>query len=114
MEKIFGKNFCESLREHAKNTTDFEKKKMLPLTKEKLKSHQEAKICCICGKRILAKLSKSINYWKVRDHCNYTGKHRDATHSICNLKFSMPNEILVIFYNGLNYDYHFIIKELAN
>ena len=28
------KKFCESLREHAKDIIDFEKKKMLPLTKE--------------------------------------------------------------------------------
>ena len=26
----------------------------------------------------------------------------------------MPNEIYVVFHNGSNYDYHFIIKELAN
>ena len=26
----------------------------------------------------------------------------------------MPNEITVLFYNGSGYDYHFIIKELAN
>ena len=35
------KKFCKSLRGHAKSTTDFEKKKMLPLTKEELKSHQD-------------------------------------------------------------------------
>ena len=28
------KKFCESLREHLKNVIDFEKKKMLPLTKK--------------------------------------------------------------------------------
>ena len=28
------KRFCEYLREHAKNIIDFEKKSMLPLTKE--------------------------------------------------------------------------------
>ena len=33
------KKFCESLRGHAKNLIDFEKKKILPLTKEELKSH---------------------------------------------------------------------------
>ena len=63
------KKFCESLREHAKNVIDFEKKKKLPL-KEEVKSHQDAKVCYICGKRILKKLSKSINYRKVRDHCH--------------------------------------------
>ena len=87
---------------------------MLPLTKEELKSHQDAKVCYICGKRILKKLSKSINYWKIRDHCHFTGKYSDTAHGICNLKFNVPNEIPVVFHNSSNYDYHFIIKVLAN
>ena len=45
------KKFCTSLREHAKNVIDFEKKKMLLLTKKKLKSHQGAKVCYVCGKK---------------------------------------------------------------
>ena len=81
---------------------------MLPLTKEELKSHQVGRNCYICGKRILKKLSKSINYRKVRNHCHYTGKYRDAAHSICNLKFNLPNEIPLVFHNGSNCDYHFI------
>ena len=56
------KKLCTSLREHAKNITDFEKKKMLLLAKEELKSRQVAKVCYICGKGILEKLSESINY----------------------------------------------------
>ena len=48
------------------------------------------------------------------DHSHFTGKYRSAAHSICNLRFNVPNEIAVVFHNGLNYDYHFIIKELAN
>ena len=67
-EKDCMKRFCESLREHAKNVINFEKKKMLPSTKEELKSHLDAKVSYICGKRILKKLSKSMNYRKVRDH----------------------------------------------
>ena len=97
-----------------KNIIDFGKKNILLLTKEELKSYQDAKVCYICGKRILKKLSKSINCWKVRNHCNYTGKYRGAAHSICSLKFNVPNEILVVFHNRSNYDYDFIIKELAN
>ena len=50
---------------------DFEKKNMLLLTNKELSSHQDAKLCFICGKRILEKLPKSINYWKVRDLCHY-------------------------------------------
>ena len=46
------KKFCESLKEHAKSIIDFGKKKMLPLTEKEIKSHQDAKICYICGKRI--------------------------------------------------------------
>ena len=87
---------------------------MLPLTKEELKLHQNAKVCYICGKRILKELSKSINYQKVGDHFHYTSKYRGAEHSICNLKFNVPNEIPVIFHKGSNYNYHFTIKELAN
>ena len=49
------KKFCASLREHAKKIINFERKKMLLLTKEELKSHQDAKVCCICGRRILKK-----------------------------------------------------------
>ena len=63
---------CESLREQTKNTIDPERKKVLPLTKEELNSHQSAKVCYIYGKRILKNLSESINYWKIRDYCHYT------------------------------------------
>ena len=52
-EEDFMKKFFTSLREHATNVINLEKKKMLPLTKEELKSHQDANVCCICGKRIL-------------------------------------------------------------
>ena len=112
-EKDCLKKFCTSLREHAKNIIEFEKKKKLPLTKEELKSNQDPNLCYICGKRILKKLSKSINYRKVRDHCHFTGKYKGTAHNICNLKFNVPNEIPVVFHNGSNYDYHFFIKELA-
>ena len=107
------KKFCECLREHAKNIIDFEKQKSLSLTKEELKSHQDANVCYICGKRILKKLPESINYWKVRDCCHYERKYKGTAHSICNLKFNVSNEISVAFHDDSNYDYN-LIKELAN
>ena len=106
--------FCESLRKHAENIIDFEKK-ILPLTKEGLKSNQDAKVCYICGKGILKKLSESINYRKVRDHCHLQVNIKvQQYNNISNLKFNVPNEIPVVFQNDSNCDYHFVIKESAN
>ena len=69
------KKFCTSLERYAKNIIDFEKKRMLPFTKEELKSNQDAKVCYICGKRILTKFAKYKNYRKVRDHCHHEEQH---------------------------------------
>ena len=52
-------------------------------------------------------------YHKVRDHCHYTGKFRGAAHNICNLRYRMQREFPVVLHNVSNYDYHLIIKELA-
>ena len=108
------KKFCTSLREHAINVINIEKKHMLPLTKKELKVHQDVTECYICGKRFLKHFANDKNYRKVRGHCHFTGKYKGAAHSICNLRFNVPNEIPVVFHNRSNYDYHFIIKELAN
>ena len=91
----------------------FEKKKMLPLTKEELNLHQDATNCYICTKSILKRFAKSKNYRKVRDHCHYAGTYRGAAHSICNFKFNLPNEVPVVFHNVSDYNC-FIVKELAN
>ena len=32
---------------------------------------------------------------------------------MCNLRYKIPKEIPSVFHNGSTYDYHFIIKELA-
>ena len=57
---------------------------------------------------------KDEKYWKVRDHCHCTGEYRGAAHSICNLKYSVPKKIPIVFDHGFNYDYHCIITELAD
>ena len=56
---------------------------------------------------------KKKKYHKLKDHCHYTGKYRGAAHDICNLRYKIPKEVPVVFHNGSTYDYHFIIKELA-
>ena len=56
---------------------------------------------------------KSKLYQKVRDYCHCTGKRGGAAHSIYNLNYKVLQEIPVKIHNGSKYDYHFIIKELA-
>ena len=54
-EKDFTKKFSESFRGYTRNIIDSEKKKKLRFTKEKLKSHQDARNCYICGRKISLK-----------------------------------------------------------
>ena len=90
------------------------RKEKLPFTKEELKPNQDVEVWHIFRKISLKKFAKYKNYGKLWDNCHYTHKYRDSAHSICNLKFNVHNEIPVVFQNGSDYDYHFIIIELAN
>ena len=83
------------------------------LTKEQQESYENAQICYICKEKFENKYLKDKKYREVRDHCHYTRKYRGATYNICNLKYSVPKNIPIVFHNGSTYDYHFIIKELA-
>ena len=53
---------------------------------------------------------KDKKYRKVRDHSQYNWEYRGAAHSTCNLKYSVPKKIPMVFHNGSNYDCHFIVK----
>ena len=105
------KKFCLSLRERATKIINYEKKKMIPLTKKEEKKHNKQKVCYICKKEFNTDDSDKKHH-KVNDHCHYTGKYRDAAHNICNLRYRIPKEIPVLFHNGSAYYYHFIIKKL--
>ena len=105
------KKFCESLRQHVKKI--ILKQKMKLLTKEQQESYENAKIYFICKERFENKYVKDKKYCKVRDHCHYAGEYRGPTHSTCNLKYKVPKKISIDFHKGSNYDYHFIIKDLA-
>ena len=51
-------------------------------------------------------------YCKLRSHCCNSGTYRCTATRICSLKLSTPKEIAIVFHNGSNYDYHFIIIEI--
>ena len=85
---------------------------IIPLTKKDEKKHNKQEVCQICKKGFSTDDSNK-KYHKVRDPCHYTEKYRGAAHDICNLRYKITKEIPVVFHNGSKYDYHFIIKELA-
>ena len=87
---------------------NFEEKEMIALTNKEIKSYKKQKYATYVKKRFVI-----IKIKKVRGHCYYTRKFRGAAHSECNLRYKVPKEIPVLFHSGSTYDYHFIIKKLA-
>ena len=109
------KIFCEDLKDQAMKIINHEKKEMIPLNDEEKESYENQKICHIFEKGFCTDKNNNQlkKMQKVRDHCHYTGKYREAAHSICNLRYKISKEIPAVFHNGSTYDYHFIIKQLA-
>ena len=97
---------------------------MIPLSEEENKSYEEQEVCHICKKKFYLdendenendaneKDEKFKKYWKVKDHCHWTGKFRGAAHSECNLKYNVPKNIPIVIHNA-GYDTHFMINQLA-
>ena len=83
------------------------------LTKEQQKSYENAKICYICRGKFDNKYVKDKKYYEVRVHCHKTRKYKGSAHCICDLNYSVLKQVPIDFHNESNYDYHFIIKELA-
>ena len=94
---------------------NFEEKEMIPLTDYKTKYYEKQKYCHICKGKFCTNENdeKFEKYRKVMDHIHYTGKFRGAAHNICNLRYKVQREIPAVICNGSTYDYHLIIKELA-
>ena len=61
-------------------------------TKEEQESYENVKICYICNKKLENKHLKDKKYRKVRYHYHYTAEYRCDAHSVCNLKYSLPNK----------------------
>ena len=98
------KKFCPGQREHAAKIINYEKKKIIPLTKKEEKNHNKQKFNTDDSDK---------KHHKVKDHCHYTGEYRGAANNISNLRYRIPKEIPIVFHNSSTYDYHFIIKELV-
>ena len=56
---------------------------------------------------------KDKKHCKIGNYCHYTRKNSGALHSIFILEYSVPKNVPIVFHNRSNYDYHFVIKDLA-
>ena len=114
--KDFTENFCRDLKELVTEIINCKEKEMTTSTSDVITRYESQKVCHICKEEFCYDKNKSSEfkrYHKVRHHCHYTGKFRGAAHSTCNLRCKVPKKIPIVFHNGLTYDYHFIIKQLA-
>ena len=87
---------------------------MMTLTNEQNKFYEEQEACYIYNEKFCMDKTDEIyeNRRKVKDHCHYTGKFVGAAHSICNLRYKVPENIPIVIHNA-SYDTHFIINQLA-
>ena len=95
------KKFCEFLREDAMKIIVFEKNMKL-LTEEQKESYENATNFYICKEKLEKKYLKDKKYYQVRDVA-----------IIQKFPQKFPKEIPIVFHNGSNYGYHFIIKVLV-
>ena len=88
---------CKKLKERVMKIINYEEK-MITLTNEENKSYEEQEACYICNEKFCANESDEIykNRRKVKDHCHYNRKFRGPAHSICNLKYKVPEDIPIV------------------
>ena len=79
-------------------------KKRLKMTPDEELLFKQAQDCWLC--------QEALNDDRVRDHDHFTGKFRGAAHNSCNLKYSLPKKIPILFHNLKNFDSHIIIQAL--
>ena len=104
---------CKKVKKSGVKIVNYEKKEIIPVTKEEKKSHKK-QASHICQKEFCYdKIDENYSNKKmVKDHCHYTGKYRGAAHSKCNLNYKVVKYILIIVHNA-SYDTHVIINQLA-
>ena len=73
------KHFCLDLREHVTKIINYEKKEIIPLTKEEKRAHRIQGRWHICKKKFSTN-DNNKKYYKVKDYCHYTEKYRCAAY----------------------------------
>ena len=101
--------FVECIEENVKHLHEkFTRQLMTRLTDVRKWQHKAAEKCNICLKEF-----NDLRNRKIRDHCHYTGEYQGAAHNNCNLKYLIPDHILIVFHDLSGYDAQLFIKELG-
>ena len=104
--------FVEKLEEVTKKIHETFKEPVPMIFDEAAKKlHESQHECYACGEGFSG---KEISLRKVRDHCHYTGKYREALHSKCDLRLKRTRTIPVFFHNLTGYDCHLFVKRLVD
>ena len=97
--------FVEYIEEEVKRLYEtFPRQPMTELTDVLKREHKAAEKCHTCLKEFNDRQNR-----KVRDHCHYTGLYRGAARNNCNLKYKIPDYILIVFHNLSGYDAHLLV-----
>ena len=99
--------FCKDLREHATVIIKCQKKRNTTSDKERKRNTKNKNVGTSSKKNLMT------CSMRMKSTVGFVGKYRGVAHIICNLRYKRPEEIPVIFYNGSNCDYHFLIEEVA-
>ena len=73
---------------------------MILLINKELESYAIQEKYYICREEFKEEDTDDKKYHRARDHCCYIGKYRGAANGVCNLKYSTPKAIPVVFHNG--------------
>ena len=84
--------------------------KKIIMTEIDVQVHTSATRCGYCN----SEFKSSGPLVKCADHNHFTGAYRTAACSSCNSKARLSNDIIVLFHNGGGYDFHFIIRAIAD
>ena len=77
------------------------------MTKGDNKNFKNSTKCCICDNDYVD------NDFKVRDHCQITGKYKGSSYIDCSTNLKLNHKIPVAFHNLKKYDSHLILQELG-
>ena len=84
--KDCAEHFCKKIKELGTEIINYEKKQIIPLTDEGIKSYEKQKQCHTCEKWLFRNKKNRFKHIKIRNHGHYTAKFKEAPHRFLQFK----------------------------